>query len=562
MSFVPTTPASCPGPTGFVRVDDSSQWQSKTSDESKINALESRIKGIKPKSTTKVQTKPEPIANCYPHNLSLEDVIEKVMLKESAPVVASKNIPVSPKLSETICYSRPRSKSLGSVNEAKDISQLESLNLMDLFKPTSRIREGTPESDLGYGTSVKSSSPDDCLLDLVNSMKVDGINERSSPPTYQFLDPSIPVPSTSRRTKLSSISEQDPAVAQAVKSEYDPNASNNLLANLFGYYQPAILQSADDLFAPHLKYPANQSPTILDNVARMNRNAASFYDATCTWSGQLPVHDRTFANERPLYSSKVFLGGVPWEITEKCLVQSFCQFGNVKVEWPGKGVQTSCAPKGYVYIVFESEMSVPMLLEQSTRDFSGGGSWFYRISSKRIRSKDVQVIPWRLADSNFVLSPSTRLDPNKTVFVGALHGMLTAEGLAHVFNDLFGGVMYAGIDTDRFKYPIGSGRVTFNNSKSYMKAVAAAFVEIKAQKFSKKVQVDPYLEDRLCSVCGLKQGPYFCRELTCFTYFCRHCWELVHANSQNQHHRPLMRNSKEGPTSANRPLDRLDIFMS
>ena len=89
--------------------------------------------------------------------------------------------------------------------------------------------------------------------------------------------------------------------------------------------------------------------------------------------------------------------------------------------------------------------------------------------------------------------------------------MLNAEGLAHIFNDLFGGIVYAGIDTDRHKYPIGSGRVTFNNHKSYMKAVAAAFIEIKSLRFTKKVQVDPYLEDALCSNCLLKQGPYFCR---------------------------------------------------
>ena len=81
-----------------------------------------------------------------------------------------------------------------------------------------------------------------------------------------------------------------------------------------------------------------------------------------------------------------------------------------------------------------------------------------------------QVIPWLLSDSNFVRCPSQRLDPSKTVFVGALHGVsigkcvlvvslsnmyfpgvLTAEGLAQVFADLFGGVIYAGIDTDRFK---------------------------------------------------------------------------------------------------------------
>ena len=46
-----------------------------------------------------------------------------------------------------------------------------------------------------------------------------------------------------------------------------------------------------------------------------------------------------------------------------------------------------------------------------------------------------------------------------------------------------------GIDTDKHKYPIGSGRVTFSNQKSFMKAVAAAFVEIKALKFTKKVTV-------------------------------------------------------------------------
>lgn len=67
----------------------------------------------------------------------------------------------------------------------------------------------------------------------------------------------------------------------------------------------------------------------------------------------------------------------------------------------------------------------------------------------------VQVIPWVISDSNFVRCPAQRLDPSKTVFVGALHGMLNAEALASIMNDLFGGVMYAGIDTDKHKYPIG-----------------------------------------------------------------------------------------------------------
>ena len=55
----------------------------------------------------------------------------------------------------------------------------------------------------------------------------------------------------------------------------------------------------------------------------------------------------------------------------------------------------------------------------------------------------------------------------------------------HYTNDANG--KFSGIDTDKNKYPIGSGRVTFNNYDSYVRAVQAAFVNIKTPKFSKKV---------------------------------------------------------------------------
>ena len=41
------------------------------------------------------------------------------------------------------------------------------------------------------------------------------------------------------------------------------------------------------------------------------------------------------------------------------------------------------------------------------------------------------------------------------MFVGALHGMMTAYALARICQELFGDVEYAAIDTDRNKYPIG-----------------------------------------------------------------------------------------------------------
>lgn len=79
----------------------------------------------------------------------------------------------------------------------------------------------------------------------------------------------------------------------------------------------------------------------------------------------------------------------------------------------------------------------------------------------------VQVIPWVISDSNYVRCPAQRLDPSKTVFVGALHGMLNAEALASIMNDLFAGVMYAGIDTDKHKYPIGEEKVTWLQPAKY-----------------------------------------------------------------------------------------------
>lgn len=273
-----------------------------------------------------------------------------------------------------------------------------------------------------------------------------------------------------------------------------------------------------------------------------NETPSTVTGTMCTWCGVLPPR---FVSTNPSFSCKLFLGGVPWDVTENMLVRAFGQFGKVRVEWPGKE-QAAHQPKGYVYIILECEKRVRALLDCCSCTVSSGNSknWFFRIQSRKMKFKEVQVIPWTLEDSNFAPSHSQKIDHNSTVFVGALHGMMNAEGLFKVMNDLFGGVVYAGIDTDKFKYPIGSARVTFSNRRSFLNAVGAAFVQVKTPKFTKKLQVDPYLDDSTCSCCEARQGVYFCREVTCFRYFCGGCWALYHSTDP---HKPLVRRSKTNP---------------
>ena len=68
------------------------------------------------------------------------------------------------------------------------------------------------------------------------------------------------------------------------------------------------------------------------------------------------------------------------------LLQSFSEFGEVRVEWPGRDYTSP--PKGYLYLVFHDEEDVKSLLAKCSQDSHTRDSYYYKIASRRSRSKD------------------------------------------------------------------------------------------------------------------------------------------------------------------------------
>ncbi|XP_021925618.1 cytoplasmic polyadenylation element-binding protein 2 isoform X3 [Zootermopsis nevadensis] len=252
------------------------------------------------------------------------------------------------------------------------------------------------------------------------------------------------------------------------------------------------------------------------------------------------------------YSRKVFVGGLPPDIDEDEITASFRRFGPLVVDWPHKAESKSYfPPKGYAFLLFQDESSVQQLIDACIQD---DDKLYLCVSSPTIKDKPVQIRPWRLSDADFVLDASMPLDPRKTVFVGGVPRPLKAVELAMIMDRLYGGVCYAGIDTDpELKYPKGAGRVAFSNQQSYIAAISARFVQLQHGDIDKRVEVKPYvLDDQMCDECqgqrcGGKFAPFFCANVTCLQYYCEHCWATIHSRPGREFHKPLVKEGADRP---------------
>lgn len=102
---------------------------------------------------------------------------------------------------------------------------------------------------------------------------------------------------------------------------------------------------------------------------------------------------------------------------------------------------------------------------------------------------DIQVvlIMWYPSCSEYVISKWVFLI---SLFIGTKYrcNCFDSVELAMIMDRLYGGVCYAGIDTDpELKYPKGAGRVAFSNQQSYIAAISARFVQLQHGEIDKRV---------------------------------------------------------------------------
>lgn len=261
---------------------------------------------------------------------------------------------------------------------------------------------------------------------------------------------------------------------------------------------------------------------------------------------------QNYDSDKERFSRKVFVGGLPPDIDEDEITASFRRFGPLVVDWPHKAESKSYfPPKGYAFLLFQDESSVQQLIEACIQDED---KLYLCVSSPTIKDKPVQIRPWKLSDADFVLDATLPLDPRKTVFVGGVPRPLKAVELAMIMDRLYGGVCYAGIDTDpELRYPKGAGRVAFSNQQSYIAAISARFVQLQHGEIDKRVEVKPYvLDDQLCDECqggrcGGKFAPFFCANVTCLQYYCEQCWSSIHSRPGREFHKPLVKEGADRP---------------
>ncbi|KAM3727788.1 Cytoplasmic polyadenylation element-binding protein [Dirofilaria immitis] len=270
-----------------------------------------------------------------------------------------------------------------------------------------------------------------------------------------------------------------------------------------------------------------------------------------------------------IFSRKVFIGGLPPDVSADSISLFFEQFGPNKVDWPHrKCTGGDTPPNGYAFVVFISDRSVEYLVSRCTYK-QGKLNIVLKSGTKDI--KMVQVRPWALSDQVYRVINELPLSDRYSVFIGGVPRTTTASELAMLLQQTIGDVVYVSLEVDAdTKYPKGAAQVVFDSRESYLTAIAMRLITLTTIDQVKEIEIKPYLMDcTQCEMCNLVNARHLCPELCCLIYLCESCWTEVHKRRGLLHHRPMTKTKPGSPLRSisncvtafpffNSPLDHLN----
>ncbi|OQR69662.1 cytoplasmic polyadenylation element-binding protein 1-like [Tropilaelaps mercedesae] len=259
---------------------------------------------------------------------------------------------------------------------------------------------------------------------------------------------------------------------------------------------------------------------------------------------EMGVELRKRQYEDAVYSTKVFVGNLPFDMSLKKLESAFRSMGVNRVH--------KLPHRGHAHINFQNSQRVAEFLTKCKANETRG--WY----EFKLEEHNLRVIPWALEEIEYgEYKPEIKYN----IFVGALHGETTAEQLAYILDRAFGdtrfslqqgtqpnslnyvpkSIQYIRINTDKYKYPNGSARVQFATCEAFLRAINTRFLLIDTEHYEEKIQLEPYItEDAICVKCGVSPAITFCRKPTCFRFFCYKCFHN-HRAPEDYTHEPVTR---------------------
>ncbi|KAH7729155.1 putative RNA-binding protein orb2-like isoform 2 [Aphelenchoides avenae] len=259
----------------------------------------------------------------------------------------------------------------------------------------------------------------------------------------------------------------------------------------------------------------------------------------------LVPHAKAVIPKQQVFSTKVFIGGIPVGTTVEELESNLSFYGQCVVDWPNRVSTEVCPPNGYAFVVYQSEQCVIELYRAC--EVNEDNKIVFTVAAPNGAFKFTELKFWEVQNASCVCVPNWRQHLRHSTFVGGIARSCTAAELRDILEEEIGQVAHVDIEVDSITaYPKGAARVVFVHRESFLKAMAMKEMVLSLHNVQRRVELKPFLYGRMtCESCNNPSGNLFCNEVRCLRYFCQQCWKTTHSKPGMTTHQPMKRSQQK-----------------